>query len=156
MKYTVTLNAYCGMDVPIYEDDEISGGDDEVALIDGELARLADFTDDDILTPVAAAVRDYLCNMCAAGHPVVRLGEAEWEVQEEDGACMVSDDCGILSVEKVRGRVCDECDTELEQDGRLTWYCTNCDCCSECAAHLFAGWSHEEGCALREEEAADE
>lgn len=43
---------------------------------------------------------------------------------------------------------CDECGTNLEQSGRLTWYCPTCDVCPECLEPQADGAYHEYGCSI--------
>ncbi len=41
---------------------------------------------------------------------------------------------------------CFECDAELEQTGRNTWYCPDCNVCAECGCPDADGFMHYANC----------
>lgn len=47
---------------------------------------------------------------------------------------------------------CFECGEQMEQTGRLTWYCPNCDTCPECGCPNADGFAHYAGCEAADEE----
>ena len=61
------------------------------------------------------------------GHEVVKLAKGEWEHCEPDDCAMVPDTAGILFIDEEYGPLCEECETELEEDGRCCLYCPSCD-----------------------------
>ena len=47
---------------------------------------------------------------------------------------------------------CFECDAAMEQTGRMTWYCPDCDVCPECSCPRADNFAHYAGCSLLAEE----
>ncbi len=43
-------------------------------------------------------------------------------------------------------RRCRECEGPLDQTGRLTWYCPECDVCPDCNCPRVDGFAHYQGC----------
>ena len=41
---------------------------------------------------------------------------------------------------------CFNCDCQMEQTGRLTWYCPDCDVCPDCGCPRADGFAHYQGC----------
>jgi hypothetical protein len=124
--FNLTLNAYCGMPIPIIE-----GGDKE-----------------DCRKAAARRIRF----LRADGFPVATLepGQA-WEVQEPEDCCLVPDSCGVLRMSPVQVRVfeCWECGSDIREgescDCQEPWEDTvDCGCQYPCMCHLEEQEEEEE------------
>lgn len=47
-----------------------------------------------------------------------------------------------------RTPTCLECDEPCVQSGRLTWYCPDCETCTECGCPAVDGFEHNLGCSI--------
>ena len=61
------------------------------------------------------------------GFAVAKVDDATWEHTEPEDSALVPDSAGLIYIETQKGPCCSECDEELEQCGRMTWYCPSCN-----------------------------
>lgn len=55
---------------------------------------------------------------------------------------------------RTRPASCFECKAAMEQTGRNTWYCPDCDTCPDCGCPNADGFAHYAGCPTGDDEAA--